>query len=68
MNGKIIINIIFKALKGLVLKEKYKVVDFIRGGGFGDVFLAKHVQKSYDVAVKFVLDFIITKETIGRSI
>jgi serine/threonine protein kinase len=37
-----------------VVKEKYKIMDFIKGGGFGDVFLAKHTEKGYDVAVKIV--------------
>jgi hypothetical protein len=41
-------------LNGIVIKEKYRVQGFIRGGAFGDVFFAKHVQKNYDVAVKFV--------------
>jgi hypothetical protein len=43
-------------LNGIVIKEKYRVQGFIRGGAFGDVFFAKHVQKNYDVAVKFVSD------------
>ena len=48
------LKILFIVLKGQILKEKYRIVDFIRGGGFGDVFLAKHVVKNYDVAVKIV--------------
>jgi serine/threonine protein kinase len=39
---------------GILIKEKYLVTGFIRGGGFGDVFLAKHTEKGYEVAVKFV--------------
>jgi serine/threonine protein kinase len=41
-------------VRGIIIKEKYQIKDFIRGGGFGDVFLAKHSDKGYDVAVKFV--------------
>lgn len=25
-----------------------------KGGGFGDIFIAQHVEKSYEVAIKFV--------------
>ncbi len=41
-------------LVGIVIKEKYRVTGFIKGGGFGDVFNAVHTEKNYDVAVKFV--------------
>jgi hypothetical protein len=41
-------------MNGIVIKDKYKVNGFIRGGAFGDVFFAKHSQKNYDVAIKFV--------------
>ena len=37
-----------------VIKNKYKLVNYCKGGAFGDVFFAKHTEKSYDVAIKFV--------------
>jgi hypothetical protein len=43
-----------KELIGITIKEKYLVTGFIRSGGFGDVFVATHNEKKYDVAVKFV--------------
>lgn len=36
-----------------MIKDKYRVTGYIRGGGFGDVFVAKHLKKNYEVAVKF---------------
>lgn len=41
-------------MRGVIIKDKYVIRDYIRGGGFGDVFLAKHFDKNYDIAVKFV--------------
>lgn len=37
-----------------IIKEKYKLSNYCKGGAFGDVFFAKHVVKNYDVAIKFV--------------
>jgi serine/threonine protein kinase len=37
-----------------IIKQKYKLVNFGKGGAFGDVFFAKHTEKGYDVAIKFV--------------
>jgi serine/threonine protein kinase len=37
-----------------IIKQKYKVQSFVKSGGFGDVFFARHIEKNYEVAVKFV--------------
>lgn len=37
-----------------VIKEKYKLSNYCKGGAFGEVFFAKHIDKNYDVAIKFV--------------
>jgi hypothetical protein len=37
-----------------VIKQKYKLLEFCKGGAFGDVYFGKHVDKGYDVAIKFV--------------
>ena len=37
-----------------LIKDKYRLLCFCKGGAFGDVFFAKHAEKGYDVAVKFV--------------
>ena len=39
-----------------LIKGKYRLLSFCKGGAFGDVFFAKHSEKGYDVAVKFVSD------------
>jgi serine/threonine protein kinase len=46
-------------IEQLILKEKYQVQGFARGGGFGEVFIAKHISKDYEVAVKFVSNSVI---------
>ena len=38
-----------------VIKGKYRVKDWVKGGGFGDIFMATHIEKNYDVAIKFVI-------------
>jgi hypothetical protein len=38
-----------------LIKGKYRLMSFCKGGAFGDVFFAKHSEKNYDVAIKFVL-------------
>ena len=38
-----------------IIKEKYKLLNYIKGGGFGDVFFAIHIDKNYEVAIKFVM-------------
>ena len=38
----------------MVLKNKYQLQFFSKSGGFGDVYIAKHITKDYEVAVKFV--------------
>ena len=37
-----------------MIKDKYKLTNYCKGGAFGEVFFAKHIEKNYDVAVKFV--------------
>ena len=37
-----------------IIKGKYKLMNYLKGGGFGDIFFAKHVEKNYEVAIKFV--------------
>ena len=37
-----------------VIKGKYVLKNYIKGGGFGDIFIAKHKDKNYEVAIKFV--------------
>ncbi|CDW82169.1 protein kinase-like protein [Stylonychia lemnae] len=43
-----------KDLGTMILKNKYQLCFFSKGGGFGEVYIAKHITKEYDVAVKFV--------------
>jgi hypothetical protein len=38
----------------IILKEKYQLQFFTKSGGFGEVFIGKHIFKDYEVAVKFV--------------
>ena len=44
----------FTGIKEYVIKQKYKLLNYCKGGAFGDVFFACHVDKGYEVAVKFV--------------
>lgn len=44
-----------------LIKQKYKLMNYCKGGAFGDVFFAKHIEKNYDVAIKFVSKWIIFK-------
>eukprot|EP00347_Sterkiella_histriomuscorum_P016337 403353577 len=36
-----------------IIKGKYILKNYIKGGGFGDIFIAKHKDKGYEVAIKF---------------
>jgi hypothetical protein len=38
----------------ILLKDKYQLQFYAKAGGFGEVFIARHIQKDYEVAVKFV--------------
>ena len=40
--------------EGYLIKGKYRLESFCKGGAFGEVFFAKHIEKNYDVAIKFV--------------
>lgn len=40
--------------KDYLIKGKYMLVNFCKGGAFGEVFFAKHAEKNYEVAIKFV--------------
>ncbi len=44
----------FTGEKDYIIKQKYKLLNYCKGGAFGDVFFARHVEKGYDVAIKFV--------------
>ncbi len=35
-----------------IIKGKYKLINFYKAGGFGQIFFAKHLEKGYEVAVK----------------
>ncbi len=37
-----------------IIKDKYQVLNWAKGGGFGDIFIARHITKGYEVAIKFV--------------
>jgi hypothetical protein len=46
-----------------VIKDKYKISNFCKAGAFGDVFYARHTEKNYEVAIKFVINYInLSKE------
>jgi hypothetical protein len=47
----------FSGDREYVIKQKYKLLNYCKGGAFGDVFFACHIEKGYDVAVKFVSFF-----------
>lgn len=51
----------FAGDKEIIIKQKYKLTSFNKGGAFGDVFFARHVEKGYDVAIKFVSTMTITE-------
>lgn len=42
-----------------MIKQKYVLENYYKGGAFGDIFFAKHLVKDYEVAVKLVI-YIIT--------
>lgn len=44
----------FSQDKEYIVKQKYKLLNYCKGGAFGDVFFAKHTDKGYEVAIKFV--------------
>ena len=44
----------FSSDKDYVIKEKYKLLNYLKGGAFGDVYFARHIEKNYEVAIKFV--------------
>ena len=44
----------FTGDKEYTIKQKYKLLNYCKGGAFGDVYFAKHVEKGYEVAIKFV--------------
>ena len=43
--------------EGILLQEKYKIIEKIGEGSFSAVYLAKHIVKNTDVAVKFSLPY-----------
>lgn len=40
--------------KEYLIKGKYILENFCKGGAFGEVFFARHAEKNYEVAIKFV--------------
>jgi len=40
-------------LEGIIIKNKYILGNHSKKGGFGEVIIARHIEKEYDVAVKF---------------
>jgi len=40
--------------KDYLIKGKYILIKFCKGGAFGEVFFARHAEKNYEVAIKFV--------------
>lgn len=46
--------------ENIIIKGKYKIINFYKAGGFGQIFFAKHTSKGYDVAIK-VVSFIYKK-------
>lgn len=51
-----------------MIKNKYKLLNYVKGGGFGDVFFARHIHKNYDVAIKFVYSHAIVNFSKYRVI
>lgn len=45
-------------MENLVVKNKYQIQFYAKSGGFGEVYIAKHINKDYEVAVKFVSLFL----------
>eukprot|EP00347_Sterkiella_histriomuscorum_P024208 403331935 len=39
--------------KEYLIKGKYILMNFCKGGAFGEVFFARHSEKNYEVAIKF---------------
>ena len=44
----------FTGEREYLIKGKYVLLNFCKGGAFGEVFFAKHAEKGYEVAIKFV--------------
>ena len=58
----------FSGEKDYIIKGKYRLANYCKGGAFGDVFFAKHTEKGYDVAIKFVsIIFFSTNGLIGTG-
>lgn len=49
--------------KEYVIKGKYKLLNYVKGGGFGDIFFARHIEKNYEVAIKFVI-FVVDRSRV----
>jgi serine/threonine protein kinase len=38
----------------ILVHGKFKLLNFHKAGGFGEIFFAKHKERGFDVAIKFV--------------